>query len=60
MKGWLIGSIFVLGVNLIVFLFRNHFNKYLVLSVVLLTPVAWTLLYVFIRRFFKKTKRIDL
>jgi hypothetical protein len=45
MKGWLIGSIVVLCINLIVFIFRSHFNKYVVLGVVLCTPVAWTILY---------------
>jgi hypothetical protein len=45
LKGWLIGSLVVLGINLIVFIFRSHFNQYLVLGVVFLTPVAWTALY---------------
>jgi hypothetical protein len=57
MKGWLIGSIFVLCVNLIVFIFRSHFNTYMVLGVILLTPVAWTLLYVLTRRFLKEAQK---
>ena len=43
LKGWLIGSLVVLCINLIVFIFRSHFNQYLVLGVVFFTPVAWTL-----------------
>jgi hypothetical protein len=57
MKGWLTGSIFVLCGNLIVFIFRAHLDKYLVLCVVLLTPVAWTLLYVLARRFLKEAPK---
>jgi hypothetical protein len=56
LKGWLIGSLVVLGINLIVFIFRSHFNQYLVLGVVFFTPVAWTLLYVLARRFLKEAR----
>lgn len=45
MKGWLIGSVFVLCINLIVFVFQKHFSTSTALWVVLLTPVAWTGLY---------------
>ena len=57
MKGWLIGSIIVLCVNLIVFIFQSHFNTYLVLGVVLFTPVAWTLLYVLTGQLLKKAPK---
>ncbi|MGD8274285.1 MAG: hypothetical protein PVH74_14025 [Desulfobacterales bacterium] len=57
LKGWLIGSLVVLCINLIVFVFRSHFNQYLVLGVVFFTPVAWTLLYVLSRRFLKETPK---
>ena len=39
-KVWLISSIFVLLVNLIVFIFKKHFDTDIVFWVVLLTPVA--------------------
>lgn len=45
-KGWMIGSILVLLINLVVFAFRNHLEMNIVLSVVVLTPIAWLLLYV--------------
>jgi hypothetical protein len=57
LKGWLIGSIIVLCINLIVFIFRSHFNKYLVLGVVFFTPVAWTLLYVLARQLLKEVQK---
>jgi hypothetical protein len=44
-KVWLISSIFVLLVNLIVFIFKKHFDTIVVFWVVLLTPVAWLGLY---------------
>ena len=51
-KGWLISSIFVLLINLVVFVFRKYSDKTLVLWVVLLTPVAWLILYLLFKRLF--------
>lgn len=56
-KGWLIGSLFILCVNLMVFIFQKRFDIYIVLLVVLLTPIAWTALYVLSRLFSKKAPK---
>jgi hypothetical protein len=52
-KVWLISSLLVLFFNLIVFVFRKHFDRNMVLIVVLLTPVAWAGLYFLSKLFFK-------
>ena len=44
-KFWLVGSLVVLSINLIAFLFRNYFDFIISLWVVNLTPVAWLGLY---------------
>jgi hypothetical protein len=44
-KIWLISAIFVLLINLIVFIFKKHFDTTIVFWVVLLTPAAWLGLY---------------
>jgi hypothetical protein len=54
LKGWLIGSVFVLCINLTVFIFQEHFSKPIVFLVVLLTPVAWTGLYFLAELVFRK------
>jgi uncharacterized membrane protein (DUF106 family) len=51
---WLISSIFVLLVNLIVFIFKKHFDTMIVFWVVLLTPVAWLGLYFLCRLVVKR------
>jgi hypothetical protein len=53
-KIWLIGSIFVLLANLIVFIFKKHFDTTIVFWVVLLTPVAWLVLYFLSRLVIKR------
>ena len=44
-KYWLIGSLFILVINGIIFLFRKHFDLTILVWVVILTPVAWLILY---------------
>lgn len=44
-KYWLISSIFILMINLTIFLFRHHFDLMTLVWVVILTPVAWLILY---------------
>jgi hypothetical protein len=57
MKGWLIGSILVLCINVIVFIFRSHLDKYVALAVVFFTPLAWALLYVLARLILRKAPK---
>ena len=44
-KYWLISSIFIFMINVTIFLFRHHFNLMTIVWVVILTPVAWLILY---------------
>lgn len=55
MKVWVISSIFVLLVNLIVFIFQEYFDEIVVLLAVLLTPVAWIVLYFLSKLFFRRS-----
>ena len=45
MKYWLRGSICIIIINLIVYIFRNYVNETALLWVVILTPVACLALY---------------
>jgi hypothetical protein len=55
-KGWLGTSIFVLIVNLIVFIIQKHLSQNIVLLVVLLTPAAWVVLYFLSGLVFKRAR----
>ena len=40
-KYWLIGTIFILAIYMVIFIFRNKFDLIFLLWVVVLTPVTW-------------------
>jgi hypothetical protein len=44
-KYWLMGSIFVLAINITIFVFRNSFELSILIWVVVLTPITWLVLY---------------
>jgi hypothetical protein len=44
-KYWLLGSICVIFINLIFFIFRNYVDEIVLLWVVILTPVVCLILY---------------
>jgi hypothetical protein len=44
-KYWLMGSIFVLAINIAIFVFRNSFELSILIWVVVLTPITWLVLY---------------
>ena len=44
-KYWLWGSIFIIIVNLIVYISRNYINQTVMLWIVILTPVSFLALY---------------
>jgi membrane protein required for beta-lactamase induction len=44
-KYWLLGSIFIIVINLIFFIFRNYVDQAVLFWVVILTPVACLILY---------------
>ena len=44
-KYWLMGSIFVLAINITIFVFRNSFELSILLWVVVLIPIPWLVLY---------------
>jgi hypothetical protein len=44
-KYWLLGSICIIVINLVFFLFRNYVQETVLLWVVIMTPLACLLLY---------------
>lgn len=44
-KYWLMGLIFVLAINITIFVFRNSFELSILIWVVVLTPITWLVLY---------------
>lgn len=44
-KYWLMGLIFVLAINITIFVFRNSFELSILIWMVVLTPITWLVLY---------------